>query len=210
MRIGILGTGHMGTALGRLWAQSGHELFFGSRTPSKGASVGQQIGENAAGGSIPDAVQFGQVVLLAVPWPAMPDILGHAGSLSGKILIDCTNPLGVCDSTELTIGFTTSAAEEIARMAPEASVVKAFNAVIYRILNAGPLFDDQRASIFYCGDHQDANAIVASLIADTGFEPVFSGPLTMARILEPLAVLLIEIGYALERNPQMALKLLHR
>src|SRR5450432_2224386 len=93
MNIGIIGTGNMGSALGRLWASKGHAVFFGSRDPDKALVLGHSIGIMSSGGTIAQAAKFGSVVLLAVGWEAVPSALKAAGSLSGKIVIDCTNPM---------------------------------------------------------------------------------------------------------------------
>lgn len=210
MRIGILGTGHMGTTLGGLWAKSGHQIMYGSRDTARGAAVGDATNPPQLGGSVTDAAQYGEAILLAVPWHAIPATIAQMGSIPGKIVIDCTNPLAPGDGTALLVGHTTSAAETIAGMTPDAHVVKAFNAVIYHVLQVGPQFGTQTASLFYCGDHDEANAVVAALIRDTGFAPVACGPLRMARALEPLATLIIELGYGLQMGPQIAMTLLQR
>lgn len=110
MNIGILGTGNMASGLGKLWAAKGHKIMFGSRDPAKAKKLAADIGKTCSGGSLPEAVKFGPVVLLAVTWTGADKTIKAAGSLDGKIVIDLTNPLSK-DFMNLVVGFTTSAGE---------------------------------------------------------------------------------------------------
>ncbi len=207
MKIGVIGTGNMGDGLGRLWASRGHKITFGSRNPESVRTMAG-INVNISSGSIADAARFGEVVLLAVPWDGVENALRMAGPLTGKILIDCTNPLTE-NYLELVIGFSTSAGEEIAKMVPDARVVKAFNAVSSATLSK-PVFNSVPATVFYCGDDPEAKRIVAKLITDLAFEAVDSGPLKNARYLEPMAELFVQLAYAQGMGPEMAYKLLKK
>jgi predicted dinucleotide-binding enzyme len=154
------------------------------------------------------AVASVQVVVLSVPWPAAEKAIRSCGDLSGKILIDCTNPLS-SDLKGLVLGHTTSAAEQVAQWAPKAKVVKAFNtigAVNYGNTTFGSLWADG----FYCGDDQQAKDTVQPLIADIGFDPVDVGPLSNARLLEPLAMLWIDLAVNQRQGSNHAFKLLRR
>ena len=134
-RIGIIGSGKMGAGLGRLWAKHGHYAMFSySRRPEKLQDLVREIGSHARSGSTEDAVRYGNVVLLAVPWAAIGDALSDAGPLNRKILISCVNPFG---ARGLEVGLTTSAAEEISKLTPDAAVVEAFNTVFASILHSG-------------------------------------------------------------------------
>ena len=138
------------------------------------------------------------------------EALKAAGPLKEKILIDCTNPLKP-DFSELAIGHDTSAAEEIAKMAPGAKVVKAFNSVFADIYNSeSRLFGSRMPTMFYCGDDDGAKSTVAKLIRETGFEPIDAGPLRSARYLEPLAMLMIQLGYGQGMGTNIALNLIRR
>lgn len=209
MKIGIIGSGNMGSGLGRIWAKKGHEVTFSySRTQEKLAGLSALL-PNAKAGSPAEAAQA-DVILLAVRWPDLPDALKQAGSLTGKIVIDCINPLKP-DMSGLEIGYTTSAAEEIAKMAPEAKVVKAFNTAFAQIYEEpSRLFGSRRASMLYCGDDAEAKAVVSKLIMDVGFDPIDCGPLTAARLLEPVAMLVITLGYGMKMGTNMALDLIRR
>ncbi len=146
--------------------------------------------------------------MFATPWATTAEAIKAAGNLSGKILVDATNPLKP-DLSGLAIGHTTSAGEEVARLAPGARVVKAFN-TIGAVHMTNPRFGDQRASMFICGDDAAAKRTVASLAEALGFEPVDVGPLSQARLLEPLAMLWISMAFAYGHGPNIAFKLLHR
>jgi len=209
MNIGIIGTGNMGSALGRLWASKGHAVFFGSRDPDRALVLGHSIGVMASGGTIAQAVKFANVILLAVCWEAVPAALKAAGSLEGKVIIDCTNPMN-SDWTRLVEGLNSSGAERIAQLAPGAKVVKAFNHVYAQIIQSSPLFGSQNASVLYCGDDEDAKERVACLIEDAGFDPVDSGVLQNARYLEPIAEQMMQFAYVIGMGTDQAIKIIRR
>jgi predicted dinucleotide-binding enzyme len=186
MRIAVIGMGKVGSTLGRRWAAAGHEVVFGVRDPNAPdeRTEAEQIGSTLA--TARDAATGSEVVLLAVPWRAVTGVLREAGDLSGKILLDCTNPL-TPDFAALEIGHTTSAGEEVARQAPGARVVKIFNT--NGVANmADPDYGGSRVTMLYAGDDAGANKVAAGLAAEIGFEPVELGPLSAARLLEPLAL----------------------
>lgn len=161
----------------------------------------------AAFGPMPDAADA-QVVLLAVPWLAVSAVLKAAGDLSEKIILDCTNPV-TPELTHLTIGHTTSAGEEIARMIPGGKVVKIFNTNGAK--NMGdPDYHGQKVTMLYAGDHADANGIAAGLAAEIGFEPIYLGPLKEARLLEPLAMTWIVLARQRGLGRDFALNVVHR
>ncbi len=207
MKIGVIGNGNMGGALGKLWSSRGHKIMFGSRNPESVKTMAG-ISPNVNSGSIPDAVRFGEVILLAVPWVGVENALRLAGPMSGKILIDCTNPLSE-NYMSLVVGFDTSGAEEIAKMAAGVRVVKAFNTVASGVL-ARPKFDDVDATVLYCGDDAEAKKVVAGLIKELGFEAIDGGPLMNARYLEPMAEMFVQLMFAQNMGFDMAWKLLRR
>ncbi len=209
MKIAVLGTGNMGSGLGKRWAEKGHSVRFGSRDPAKAKELASSVGHNASAASVAEAAKFGDAVLLAVPWSGVADTLAAAGSLKGKVLIDCTNPL-TPDFMDLVVGHTTSGAEEVAKLTPSAKVVKAFNTIFAQIVHSSAAFGPERATVFYCGDDAAAKSTVARLIDEIGFEPVDAGPLKNARYVEPLAELMIQMAYALGTGPMQAVKLMRR
>lgn len=174
MNIAIIGTGRVGSALAGGWLRAAL-----ARWPEARAAT---IAEAAAGAA---------VVVLATPWPAAQPAALAAGDLTGKVLIDCTNPIG---PDGLVVGLTTSGAEQLAAAVPGAQVVKAFNHIGAEVM-ANPRYADGRAAVLmFAGDDAPAKATVAALAADLGFEPQDAGPLRLARTLEPLAVLWITLS----------------
>lgn len=210
MNIGIIGTGNVGGGLGKLWGKKGHRVVFSySRDAEKLKTIAEAL-PNASSGTIAEAVKQSEVLLLSVRWQSVPEVLKQAGSLKGKILIDCTNPL-LPDLSGLAIGHKTSAAEEIARMVPDAHVVKAFNTVFADVYHSvSRLFGSRIATMFKCGDDRDAKSVVARLINDVGFESVDAGPLSSARYLEPLAMLMIQLASGQGMGRDIALNLMRR
>ncbi|HEY9621926.1 MAG TPA: NADPH-dependent F420 reductase [Crinalium sp.] len=210
MRIGIIGSGNMGSALGKLWAQQGHEVMFSySRDRTKLEAIAADAGANAQVGSPAEAVEFGEVILFVVPWKAVNDALTQVGSFAGKVVMSCVNPLKT-DLSGLEVGTSTSGAEEIAKLIPDAKVIEVLFPFA-EILQSGSLqFGDEAATQFYCGDHADAKAIVASLIAQLGLNPVNAGSLSNARYLEPLGMLLVQLAYGGGMGATIGLKLLQR
>lgn len=210
MRIGIIGTGNVGSALGKRWADAGHEVMFGVRDPgdAKVKALVAALGLPARAGSVTEAAAFGEVVVLATPFAAAEAAIRQAGSLNGKVLIDCTNPL-TPDLTGLTVGHTTSAGEAVAGWAKSAKVVKTLNTT-----GAGnmtdPRYGGERASMFLCGEDAAAKGTAAELVGELGFDVVDAGPLSAARLLEPLAMLWITLAYSLGNGPNIAFRLMRR
>lgn len=203
MRLGIIGAGHVGGALGRLWEAQGHDVRFGVRDP--GVTAGGGLPRDRTG-TVPDVAAFGDVIVLAVPWAAAADALEAAGPLSGKTLIDCTNPL-LPDLSGLAVGMTTSAGEEVAKLVPAAKVVKCFN-TLGAANFAKPLFGDEKASMLYCGDDASAKLTVAELGNQLGFDMVDAGPLSQSRWLEAMAMLWISMAYKYGGSERSAFRLL--
>lgn len=206
MNIGILGAGNVGGTLGRLWAAQGHHVLFGVRNP-QGDNMQRlitSIGPNAQAGTLPDAVAFGEVVLLAIRWPGPEEFLPETGGWAGKILIDATNRIG-----SPLPGPGASAAEDVAQLAPGARVVKAFNTVGAEQF-ARPDFDGEAATMLLCGDDEEAKLIVGDLAANLGFEPMDAGPLGAAGLLEALGALWVHLATSGGYGRDIAFRLLRR
>jgi predicted dinucleotide-binding enzyme len=210
MKIGIIGSGNVGGALGSRWAKLGHEVVFGTRNPESGDA--QKLAARASGktsaATLADTARDGEVLLLATPWPATEQIIAGLGDLHGKILIDATNPL-LPDLSGLTHGTTTSGGEQVAGWARGAQVVKAFNTVGANVM-ADPAFEGHRPVMFYCGDDAEAKQVVKKLIDELVFEAIDAGPLIQARLLEPCAQLWISLAYAQGLGREFAFELLRR
>jgi len=208
MRIGIIGAGSVGGALGQGWGRAGHEVMFGVRDAvhPKVAKLVEQTGTKA--GTVAEAAAFGEVVAFATPWEATEDAVRSAGDLRGKIVLDCTNPLAP-QLAGLTLGHTTSAGEQVAAWASGARVVKIFNTTGANNM-ANPDFHGTAATMFYCGDDADAKTVASRLATELGFDPVDAGKLEQARLLEPLALLWIRLAYVQQMGREIAFKLLRR
>jgi NADPH-dependent F420 reductase len=206
MKLAIIGIGNVGSVLGHRWVEAGHEIIFGVRNPTKHQAEAAKVKASVAG--IKEAAAKSEVVVLAVPWPAMSDALKAAGNLSGKILLDCTNPLKP-DLSALELGTTTSGGEKVAQVAPGAKVVKIFNTTGARNM-ANPNYGGTKVTMLYAGDDTGAKKIAAKLAADLGFDPVDAGPLSSARMLEPFALLWISLAYQQKMGMDFALNVVRR
>lgn len=210
MRIGIIGAGNVGGTLGTRWASLGHQVLFASRHPESEEmrALVTRAGAHSRAATPADAAAASDVLLLATPWPAAREVIATLGDLSGKILIDATNPL-LPRLAGLEFANTTSGAEQIAAWAPGASVVKAFNTVGFNVM-ANPEFNGSRAVLFYCGDDTPAKQAVHHLAASLGFDPQDAGPLSQARLLEPFALLWISLAMLHGYGREIAFQLLRR
>jgi 8-hydroxy-5-deazaflavin:NADPH oxidoreductase len=191
MKIAIIGTGNVGSALARGLRKTSYEVVLGTRKLTDKAVQQLATEVNAELGSPSDAARSAELIILALPWNGAEAAVKALGNLSGKVVIDCTNPLRMIGGTlELTIGHTTSGGEIVAGWLPGAHVVKTLNQVGAEIManNAGML---PRPVMFMAGDSADAKAMVATVLADLGFEPLDAGDITKSRILEPFGMVWI-------------------
>jgi predicted dinucleotide-binding enzyme len=191
MHIAIVGAGNVGWALGNGWRKAGHEVSYALRETT-GKSADKVKGAGFAILPMGEAARKSEVILLAIPWGGIADAVNALGDLSGKVLIDAVNPL--TPSLELALGFTDSAAESVARLAPGAHVVKAFNTTGAENM-AGAHDFKVKPMMPIASDDAGAKAKVLKLAEDLGFEPVDAGPLRSARLLEPLAMFWIKQAY---------------
>ncbi|WP_329623827.1 NAD(P)-binding domain-containing protein [Streptomyces sp. NBC_01255] len=202
MKIGVLGTGNMADALGTHWARAGHEVLVGGRDERKARRLAARIGGGAGHGSLRAAAAFGEVVLAALPYEAGAEVVGELRApLDGKVLLDCTNPVG--PGFRLLTEGGPSAARRLASAAPGAHVVKAFNLChedVWRM--TPPVFDGRPLAVPVCGDDEAARARVDELVRDTGCEPVAAGGLDRAGLLEATAALFIGLWVAEQADVQ--------
>ncbi|HEX4824200.1 MAG TPA: NADPH-dependent F420 reductase [Candidatus Polarisedimenticolaceae bacterium] len=204
MRIGILGSGLMGAKLGAIFARAGHDVVFSySKSESKLARLAKEAGARA--GTPSDAARGADAVLLAVHWSRVGDVVKKAGGLSGKVIVTCCLPMSR-DDGRLVVAHTSSGAEALAKRIPGARVVSAFGTVPSEVL-----FDvferrrrTKRPSLVYCGDDRRAKKVAATLIRDSGFDPLDAGPLTVARFLEPFTLLVARLAYDVPGGPELA------
>ena len=188
-KIAIIGTGNVGSALGRGLTKARHEV--------------KLLGEDKA--AIRNGVEWADVVMLAVPFGAVADVAATIAPVAGgKTVVDVTNALTA--EMKLAVGFTTSGAEELQKKLPKAHVVKAFNTQFAQRMDSGRV-GEQRVTVFVAADDAAAKSDVTELATAIGFDAVDAGPLANARLLEPLGFLNIQLGYVLGLGTDIGLQL---
>jgi predicted dinucleotide-binding enzyme len=190
MKIGIIGKGNVGNAIGTGLTRAGHQVKYGHRDPKE---------------PVADAAKWGEVIFLAVPFENVDDAVKAIGSAAdGKVLVDVTNVIG--ENMTLAIGFSTSGAEELQKKVPRARVVKAFNTVFAQNQSTGRIGEEQ-LTLFVAGDDAGAKQTLIQLGRDMGFDAVDAGPLKSARYLEPMGMLMINLGFDLGMGTNIGYKL---
>lgn len=197
MRIGTLGAGMMSEALAGQWARAGHEVMVGGRSPEKAAALAGRIG--ARPGTLAEAAEFGEAVLLAVRREGLVTTLEQAGagegSLRGKTVIDCGNAVDVSDFSLVTWEGR-SLAEQAWHLAPGSRVVKAFNLCHAKVWQmTPPVFGDRPLAVPFAGDDNGKDT-ARTLITDLGCEPLDAGDLRQARHLEAMAIVVIRLLFS--------------
>jgi 8-hydroxy-5-deazaflavin:NADPH oxidoreductase len=211
MRIGILGSGLMGGKLGTIFARAGHDVVFSyARDLKKLGQLAREAGDKARAGTPREAAKDADVLLLAVHWSRVDDVLRQAGDVAGRVIVTCSLPMNA-DNTDLVIAHTSSGAEELARRVPDAAVVSALGTVPSEVFFA--VFEtrdrERRPSLVYCGDDERAKQVASELIRDIGFEPVDAGPLRIARYTEPFTLLVGQLAYEGDWSPALAYRFEH-
>lgn len=193
MKIAIIGAGNVGTALGRTFVRTGHSVVYASQGAETSRKAAEAVGGTAAR-NVREAAQGADIVVLAVPYAsaARQVALEIAPAVTGKIVVDATNPIGA-DGGLATKDI--SGAEEFARWMPGARMVKAFNTV-FAAVQADPRAHGLELDIFIATDDDQARATIAELVKSSGFRPVYVGPLARARELEAMALLNIQLQMA--------------
>lgn len=209
MKITVIGAGNMGSAFVKQLHHAGHQVDVTARNLEHAHALAKQYaGVQAVSAAAVD--HNSDAFIVATSFPDAIAALRALGSLDGKVVIDITNPL-TADYMGLTLGHSSSAAEEIAQAIPGAKVVKAFNTLFAQVLDAGADFGQgQQANVFIAGDDASAKQTVATLAQSLGFAVVDAGPLKNARYLEPLAGLNIYFGYGAGLGTTIAPTWIHR
>ena len=190
MNIAIIGSGNVGRALATSAIRSGHTVTVSSASGDTAKKLAEETGAKAAA-SNRAAAEGAELVVLAVPYTAMVDVLDDLGpALAGKIVVDATNPLKA-DYSGLAVEGT-SGAEEIQARLPESRVVKAFNTQ-FASRQTDPRIAGLSVDGFVAGDDEEAKAVVLGLVNGIGFNPIDAGPLAMSRALEAMAFLNISL-----------------
>jgi len=207
MSIGIIGAGNVGSALGRAWLGAGEDVLFGIPNPSDpkyGLLPRERLRMPA------ETARDAEVLVLATPWPATEMAVKSLGDLSGKILIDCTNPLGMGpDGLELVLGYSISGGERVAAWASGAAVFKTLNQTGAENMEKASSFS-VRPVMFVAGDDDAKKPVVLALIEKLGFAAIDAGPLRIARLLEAYGMLWIDQALYRGRGPYFAFALTER
>ena len=209
MKVTIIGAGNMGSAFVKQLVRAGHEVSVTSRDSAKAAQVAAAH-PGAKAVAIAGAANGADAVVLATGYESAAAALNAVGDLQGKVVIDITNPL-TADYMGLTLGYSTSSAEEIAKAVPGAEVVKGFNTIFAQVLSDGADFGDGRkVAVFVASDSVRAKQTAAALAQSMGFDVVDAGGLKNARYLEPLAGLNIYLGYGAGLGTAIAPTWIHK
>src|SRR5512134_735257 len=214
MKIGLLGTGDVGKALGSGFAHLGHEVRMGSRSAANGKALAwaREMGPKASVGTFADAAEFGDIVVLAVLGVANESALKLAGpeNFRGKVVVDATNPLDISGGLppKLAVTGDDSAGERVQRLLPDADVVKAFNTVGNPFMFR-PEFPGGPPDMFICGNSDEAKKTVAEILQDFGWGVVDLGGIEGARYLEAMCIVWVRAAMS-SGNWKQAFKLLRK
>ena len=206
LKIGIVGSGRVGGTLGGVWAKAGHQVMFSSRNIAHDRELAARVGANARAGTPREAVAFGEVVLVSVPYGALPDVGKEVGELlKGKVVIDTCNPFPSRDGEIAEWARKKGAGLASAELLPGARLVRAFNAVSW--VRMGAVHEEPgRVGMPIAGDDARALEVASRLVRDIGFEPVLVGGLAMGRFLMPGTPLAGEMAPAEIRKIAATLK----
>jgi len=202
MKIAIVGSGLMGATIGAVCAELGHQVIFSySRSTEKLQRLATAHG--ALWGSCRQAVEVADLIVLAVHWTRIEDVIAKMGNVAGKTIMSCTNPLDASDS-HLVIAHTDSGAETLARKFPNTNIVAAFQATPSEVIK--DVFNSRenvpRPSMVFCGNDNASKYLVQELLKQFGFDPVDAGPLKLARYIEPFAMLATALAYGTDQGPE--------
>ena len=182
LKIGIIGSGRMGGSLGEFWAKAGHEVLFSSRHPEQLKDLVERVGPRARAGTPREAAVFGEVILISVPYGALPQIgRDLAGVLAGKVVLDTGNPVPQRDGPMAEEAAAKGTGVASAEFLPGVRLVRAFNAIGHSVLIKEAHRAGERVGIPLAGDDREALAIASRLVTDAGFDPVVVGPLARAK-----------------------------
>ena len=203
----------MGSALGTAWARAGHSVAFTySRDHARLERLARAAGNGAIAVKPKEVIHGSEVVIVSVPWHRLDDALAAAGDIAAfanKTVITCSLPMRADDS-DLAIARDSSGAEELAQRLPGARVVAAFNTIPSELIRP-QLLDvttAERPEVLICGDDRRANDVAGTLARDTGFTPVYAGPLRVSRWVEPFGLVVAQLAYAQERGPALGYRFL--
>ena len=186
LKIGVIGSGRIGSTLGGLWLKAGHEIMFSSLDLEHDKALAARLGGKARAGTSREAAEFGEVLLFAVPYSALPQ-LGRdlADSIKGKVVVDASNPIPGRDGDMATQAREKGAGLASAEFLPGARIVRAFNAIGYSRMAEAAQRPSERIGMPMAGDDAGAIAVASRLVREVGYEPVLIGGLAMGKYLIP-------------------------
>ncbi len=186
LKIGVIGSGRIGGTLGEIWLKAGHEVMFSSLDLEHDKALAARLGGKARAGTSKEAAAFGDVILVAVPYAALPQVGRDLGNLlKGKVIIDASNPIVPRDGEMAVAAREKGAGAASAEMLPGTRIVRAFNAIGYSRLPTFAQRQGERTAMPIAGDDANAIAVTSRLVRDVGLEPVVVGPLAMGKYLIP-------------------------
>ena len=186
LKIGIIGSGRIGGTLGELWLKAGHEVMFSSLDLDYDKALAARLGAAAHAGTPKEAAAFGEVLLVSVPFAALPQLGRDLGdSIRGKVLLDTCNPIPARDGEMANEARASGAGMASSRLLPGARLVRAFNSVGYSRLQSEAHRSGERVGIPLASDDAQALATAGRLVQDAGFEPVVVGPLARGKEFDP-------------------------
>lgn len=210
MNVTIIGHGNMAKGIGIRLIAGGHSLSIHTRKLADGEALASELRQSGPSGASVNAAEVGaptdEIVILAVPYTAVEEVAKQYGGLSGKIVVDITNPVDFA-TFQLIPDRTTSGAEEIARLLPNARLIKAFNTVLAGPLVAGSV-ESKPLDVFIASDDAQAKDQLRELVASSGMRPIDVGPLENSRHLEGFALIHMAIQEQLGTNWMSSLKIL--
>ena len=206
MKIGFIGSGNIGGAVGELLAKAGHEVFFSSRNPDNLKPLVARVGSRARAGTPKEAIAFGDVIFLGVPYSSMPQIgQDYAGALKGKIVLDAGNPSVRRDGPIAEAAVAKGAGLATAEHLPGARIVRGFNQLNFKVFLSEAHRAGERVAVPLASDDKEALAAVSRLVTDAGFEPVVVGPLAAGKSFDSSQPIFLKTMTA--RELRAALKL---
>jgi hypothetical protein len=186
MKIGIIGSGRIGGTMGEHWVKAGHEVFFSSRHPESLKELVDRLGPKARAGTPRDAAAFGDVVFIAVPYSAMPEIgRDYAKELKGKVVVNASNPIPRRDGPIAEEAQKKGAGLADAELLPGTRVARAFNFPGAAVFKSEAHRAGERIAVAVAADDKEAMEVASRLVRDAGFEPVQVGPLARAKDFQP-------------------------
>jgi predicted dinucleotide-binding enzyme len=206
LKIGIIGAGKIGGTLAQLWVQAGHEVLISSRHPDELKPLAQSLGPKARVGTPSDAASFGDVVLISIPYGALPQV-GHdlSHELAGKIVLDTGNPYLERDGDMANEARRKGTGVASAEYLPGVRLVRAFNAINYKDLQREAHRAGEPVAIPLAADDAQALAAASRLVKDAGFEPVVVGPLASARLFDVGTPVYVQVLTAKELRQRLGL-----